>query len=104
MESNRTRWERFGWVAETVAAFVLLQGMGSAQTPSAAASGNSQERLLLQNHDTLPFTLVDGYLIVVEGGIGAHRHLKLVLDTGSTHSVLRSDLAEAQTFVRRPVR
>jgi hypothetical protein len=104
MESNKASWGRFGWVAETVAAFGLLQGMGSAQTPSAAASGNSQERLLFQNHDTLPFTLVDGYLIVVNGGIGGHRHLKLVLDTGSTHSVLRSDLAEAQTFVRRPVR
>ena len=47
---------------------------------------------------------MDGYLIVVEGRIGAHRHLKLVLDTGSTHSVLRSDFAGSQTFVRQPVR
>jgi predicted aspartyl protease len=42
----------------------------------------------------LPFQLIDGYLIVVEGRIGAHRHLKFALDTGATFSVLRRNLAD----------
>jgi hypothetical protein len=102
MESKTSRRGRFGWFAEMAAAFVLLQGMCSAQTPFPEGKKNSNERF--QNRDTLPFTLVDGYLIIVEGRIGAHRHLKLLLDTGSTHSVLRSDFPGVQNFVRRPVR
>ena len=54
--------------------------------------------------NAIPFTLRDGYLIVVEGRIGGNGHLKLALDTGATHSVLRSDLAKGQKFLRRPVR
>ena len=104
MESKKARTGRFGWFAEMAAVLVLLPITCSAQRPLPAGSENSHERLLFQSRETLPFSLVDGYLIVVEGRIGAHRHLKLVLDTGSTHSVLRSDFAGLQMFVRRPVR
>ena len=57
-----------------------------------------------EDSNTIPFTLRDGYLIVVEGRIGAHRHLKLVLDTGATHSVLRPDLEAEKPTSRRTAR
>ena len=40
--------------------------------------------------------MIDGYLIVVEGRIGAHEHLRMALDTGATFSVLRARLASPQ--------
>ena len=48
----------------------------------------------------LPFRLLDGYLIVVEGRIGEQGHLKFALDTGATFSVLRTALARPE-FARR---
>ena len=104
MESKKARTGRLGWFAEMAAILVLLQIMCSAQIHFPARCENSHEGLLFQERDTLPFSLVDGYLIVVEGRIGANRHLRLVVDTGSTHSVLRSDFAGLQMFVRQPAR
>lgn len=104
MESKKHRGGRLGWVVEMAAALVVLQVTCRAQIPLPVSSEDSHEQRLFRTHDTVPFTLVDGYLIVVEGRIGALRHLKLVLDTGSTHSVLRSDLRGVEMFVRRPVR
>src|SRR3954464_7471342 len=104
MESKRHRGGRLGCVVGIAAALVLLQVTCSAQITLPAGTEDSHERLLFRSRDTLPFTLVDGYLIVVEGRIGAHRHLKLVLDTAATHSVLRSELAKEQNFLRQPVR
>ena len=51
-----------------------------------------------------PIHSYDGYLIAVEGRIGAQGHLKLVLDTGATHSVLTPDVAKEQLSLRRTVR
>src|SRR5215831_8910186 len=51
----------------------------------------------------LPFRLLDGYLIVVEGRIGEQEHLKFALDTGATFSVLKTTLARPE-FVRRAAR
>jgi hypothetical protein len=104
MESKKARTGRLGWFAEMAAILVLLQIMCCAQIHFPARCENSHEGLLFQERDTLPFSLVDGYLIVVEGRIGANRHLRLVVDTGSTHSVLRSDFAGLQMFVRQPAR
>jgi len=42
----------------------------------------------------ISFELVSGYLVVVDGSIGALHGLKFVLDTGSTHSVVNSKLAD----------
>ena len=76
--------------------------VGRAQAALAGPGENSPGN---EDSETIPFTLRDGYLIVVEGRIGAHRHLKLVLDTGATHSVLRPDLASEQKLTsRRTVR
>jgi predicted aspartyl protease len=43
---------------------------------------------------TLPFRLVSGYLIQVEGRIGDQIHLKFILDTGATISMVRERIAE----------
>jgi hypothetical protein len=51
----------------------------------------------------VPFRLIHGYLIVLEGRIGTHQHLKFALDTGATYSVLRRNLADPQ-FQRRTLR
>src|SRR6476661_3154314 len=42
----------------------------------------------------ISFELVSGYLVVVDGSIGELHGLKFVLDTGSTHSVVNSKLAD----------
>ncbi len=104
MKRERLWWETPGWIALAVTVIVLLQAQGSAQAPVAVAGENSLERSGIEDSQAIPFTLQDGYLIVMEGWIGAHRHLRLLLDTGATHSVLRSDLADEQEFVRRPTR
>jgi hypothetical protein len=104
MKRERLWWETPGWIALAVTVIVLLQARGSAQAPVAVAGENSLERSGIEDSQAIPFTLQDGYLIVMEGWIGAHRHLRLLLDTGATHSVLRSDLADEQEFVRRPTR
>jgi predicted aspartyl protease len=43
---------------------------------------------------TLPFRLVSGYLIQVEGRIGDQTHLKFILDTGATISMVGERVAE----------
>jgi predicted aspartyl protease len=42
----------------------------------------------LQADDQLPFRLASGYLIQVEGRIGDQTHLKFILDTGATISMV----------------
>jgi hypothetical protein len=102
---NRGRFGgwRPGWILQTVTAIMLLPGLGRGQGSVAVTGGDNSRQSGIEGSEVVPFTLSDGYLIVVEGRIGTHRHLKLLLDTGATHSVLRSDLAEP-TFARRPVR
>ncbi len=42
----------------------------------------------------LPFRLSSGYLIQVEGRIGEHTHLKFILDTGATISMVDQRIAQ----------
>jgi len=42
----------------------------------------------------LPFQLVSGYLIQVEGQIGTQNHLRFLLDTGSTMSIVDCRIAD----------
>ena len=50
----------------------------------------------------LPFRLSDGYLILVEGQIGALKNLKFILDTGATISIVDSKLASKLKLKRQP--
>ena len=83
---------------------MLLHGLSWAQMPEAVGSESGPGQVGVGTSGAVPFMLRDGYLIVVEGRIGAQGHLKLVLDTGATHSVLRPDLAKEQMSLRRTVR
>jgi len=82
--------------------FASLEGLSSA----AGSQNVGATRPILsgsrEGDGELPFTVQDGYLIVVEARIGGQRRMKFALDTGATHSVLRSDLAKGQELVHRP--
>ena len=93
--------EPLGWIPGVVTLIAFLVGLGRAQARLAVLGENGPGN---EHSEAIPFTLRDGYLIVVEARIGAHGHLKLVLDTGATHSVLRPDLAKVQMVSRRTVR
>jgi predicted aspartyl protease len=51
-------------------------------------------------NDEVPFELVSGYLVVVDGAIGPLHSLKFVLDTGATHSAISRKVAD-QLGLRR---
>jgi hypothetical protein len=51
----------------------------------------------------VPFTVQDGYLIVVEVRIEGQHRMRFALDTGATHSVVRSELAKGLASAPRPV-
>jgi hypothetical protein len=104
MIGARLCWLRFGWIPKASLAIVLLHGLSLAQMFEAVGNETGRRQLGVGTSGVLPFTLLDGYLIVVEGRIGAQGHLKLVLDTGATHSVLRPDFAKDQMLLRRTVR
>lgn len=104
MERERRWWVRLGRIPRASAAIVLLHGLSLAQMPEALGSESRSGQVGVKTSGAVPFVLRDGYLIVVEGRIGAQGHLKLVLDTGATHSVLRPDLAKEQMSLRRTVR
>lgn len=101
MKKEGLWWGRPGWIPRVVTLIVFLVVVGRAQAALAGPGENSPGN---EDSNTIPFTLRDGYLIVVEGRIGAHRHLKLVLDTGATHSVLRPDLEAEKPTSRRTAR
>jgi predicted aspartyl protease len=50
----------------------------------------------------LPFRLSSGYLIQVEGRIGAQSHLRFILDTGSTISIVDRKIADKLKLDRHP--
>ena len=104
MKRESLWWARLGWIPGASATIVLLHGLSLAQMPQAVGSESGPGQVGVAASGAIPFTLRDGYLIIVEGRIRAQGHLKLVLDTGATHSVLRPDLAKDQMFLRRTVR
>jgi predicted aspartyl protease len=52
----------------------------------------------------LPLEVYGGYLLVVEGNIGARHGLKFLLDTGATHTTLDRSLAQAIDAPTRKVK
>lgn len=73
----------FEWHAGATA---LAAGAGNAQKPT-AASGNAKF--------AMPFEVESGFLIVVKGQIGSSRTLRFALDTGTTHSMVDTKVAES---------
>src|SRR5208282_166553 len=60
------------------------------ERPSVPAAVANDER----GPKGIPFDLLDGFLIAVEGRIGPLEHLKFILDTGVTRTVLDRKVAD----------
>jgi predicted aspartyl protease len=62
--------------------------------PSAAQADDQPRPSERATGSLLPFRLSFGYLIEVEGRIGDQTHLKFILDTGATVSIVNQKIAE----------
>src|SRR2546429_8080370 len=101
------KWEtlgrnRRGWIG-MLTTMMLLHGLMESQAV-ARAGEDSPAGSESKKSESSPFVLRGGYLIVVEGRIGPRQHLKLVVDTGSTPSGVRPELAENQERVQGRLR
>jgi hypothetical protein len=65
---------------------LLFSQIATARTQTDSAQGSA--------NDEVPFELVSGYLVVVDGSIGPLHGLKFVLDTGATHSAVSARIAD----------
>jgi predicted aspartyl protease len=70
------------------------------QIPAVRELGNPITTTARSNE--LPFRLSSGFLIEVEGRIGAQTNLKFLLDTGTTMSVVDRRIADKIKLQRRP--
>src|SRR5208282_6374918 len=66
--------------------FFLLSQIATAKARKASEPRGPDEEV--------PFELVSGYLVVVDGSIGPLHRLKFVLDTGATHTAVSNKVAE----------
>jgi predicted aspartyl protease len=71
------------------------------QPPCAQAQQLDGTRITARGGE-IPFRLSGGFLIVVEGRIGALDGLKFILDTGVTRSVVDRKIADKLRLVRHP--
>jgi predicted aspartyl protease len=62
--------------------------------PSPGQAGDQPRSSENASSSELPFRLSSGYLIQVEGSIGDQTHLKFILDTGATISMVGQRIAE----------
>jgi predicted aspartyl protease len=64
---------------------------------------SAQSVALVAGHSReIPFQLVAGYFVVVEGSIGGSDHLKFIIDTGTTHTCIDRKLAERLNLPLEP--
>jgi predicted aspartyl protease len=85
---------RHGYIVAWVGALLVGQIHGS--------QAHAQEVIKSSPPLEVPFDLVSGFLVVVDGQIGNLDGLKFILDTGTTHSVIDRKLAERLHLQRRP--
>lgn len=79
--------------------FVLILLLAAGMTCRCEAADDRE--LAEAAMEPLPFKLNSGFLIVVEGSIGATNHLKFILDTGTTRTVVDRSLAAKLTTSSR---
>jgi predicted aspartyl protease len=80
----------------------LLLFAGNAIFGLISISGlNAQEFGKLSVSPTMPFELVSGFLVVVNGEIGNLQGLKFILDTGASHSLIDRKVADTLRLRRR---
>jgi hypothetical protein len=104
MKTERSWYTKLFWAARAATMFASLGGMSSAEQSQNVPAKRSTLPGNREGDGEVPFTVQDGYSIIVEARIGGQRRLKFALDTAASYSVLRSDLAKGQEFVDRPVR
>ena len=104
MKTERFWFKGFVWLASMAMIFARLEGLSSAEGKQAVRKTQPILSASRGRDSEVPFTLQDGYLIVVEARIGGQRRVNFALDTGATHSVLRSELVRGLEFAPRPVR
>jgi len=68
--------------------------LADASPCSAANPVQVKSDSVLRPDAELPFQLVKGYLIQIEGKIGAQNHLRFLLDTGASRSIVDSRIAD----------
>ena len=95
---------RLVWLAGLATLFATFEGSSSAQGSQNVRAPRPILSRSWGSDGEVPFTVQDGYLIVVEARIGGQRGLKFALDTGASHSVLRPDLVKGYEFEHRQVR
>ncbi len=79
----------------------LLLFAGNAIFGLMSISGlNAQESGKLSVSPTMPFELVSGFLVVVNGEIGNLHGLKFILDTGASHSLIDRKVADTLRLQR----
>jgi hypothetical protein len=103
----KTKWfwyKRFVWLSSVAMMFAIVDLRSAEGSQSDGTERQAYSEARREGAAEVPFTVQDGYLIVVEARIGGQRRVKLALDTGATHSVLRPDLAKGLEFAPRPVR
>lgn len=79
----RHRWER-GLVAATLLCFVCARSFAGDLTVPAPKKEQNAE---------IPFRLQQGYLIMVEGRLGTLEHQNLLVDTGTSPSIIDKDVS-----------
>jgi predicted aspartyl protease len=84
---NLTGCKRLLWAL--VSSFCLVAPAGGQARPKTA---------------DVPFVLVNGFLIEIEGSIGQRSGLKFILDTGATHSIVDSKIARELGVESKPRR
>ena len=104
MKTERFWFKGFVWLGSMAMIFARLEDLSSAEGNQAVRKTQPILSRTREGDGEVPFTLRDGYLVVVEARIGGQRRMKFALDTGATHSVLRSELARGLEFAPRPVR
>ena len=104
MKTERCRYRRIVWMAG--AAIILVSSSGSSPLEGRQATESTLATLsgIEEGDSEVPFTMADGYLIVVEARIGERHRVKFALDTGATYSVLRTDLAKGLEHACQSVR
>ncbi len=104
MKMERFWCNRLVWLAGAATLFATFEGSSSSQGSQNVRATRPILSRSWEGDGEVPFTVQDGYLIVVEARIGGQRGLRFALDTGATHSVLRPDLVKGYEFAHRQVR
>jgi hypothetical protein len=85
------------------AAFIrnLIASHEAVSTDASSTGTLADPSTKIQSSNEVPFRISSGYLIEVEGRIGANTNQKFVLDTGSTTSIIENHLADKIQLQRR---